>query len=155
AVRAFEISVSTPRDVYLDGESFTMTMTTTDPLGEPVGQEVKVTVLKRVEQAGRVTEREVSSRDVKTDPKTGFATVAHKVDDEEGGRAVTRAPATDRSQNPTVADRPLTISGRDDPTKLRLLTDRLVLKVGETAKVTLHSRDAAGTALLTWEADRI
>jgi len=54
-----------------------------------------------------------------------------------------------------VADRPLTISGRKDETRLRLLADRQTYKVGEEARVNLHSRGRAGTALLTWEADRI
>ena len=49
----------------------------------------------------------------------------------------------------------LTISGKKDETKLRLLADRQRYKVGEEASVNLHSRDRAGTALLTWEADRI
>ena len=48
-----------------------------------------------------------------------------------------------------------TISGKKDETKLRLLADRQRYKVGEEASVNLHSRDRAGTALLTWEADRI
>ena len=47
------------------------------------------------------------------------------------------------------------ISGKKDETKLRLLAERLRYKVGEEATVNLHSRDRAGTALLTWEADRI
>ena len=49
----------------------------------------------------------------------------------------------------------LTISGKKDETKLRLLADRQRFKVGEEASVNLHSRGRAGTALLTWEADRI
>ena len=66
-----------------------------------------------------------------------------------------RVAGTDRFGNPIVADRPLAISGKKDETKLRLLADRQRYKVGEEASVNLHSRDRAGTALLTWEADRI
>ena len=66
-----------------------------------------------------------------------------------------RVAGTDRFGNPIVADRPLLISGKKDETKLRLLADRQRYKVGEEASVNLHSRDRAGTALLTWEADRI
>src|SRR5207249_8156674 len=54
-----------------------------------------------------------------------------------------------------VSERVLTISGSKDETKLRLLADRQTFKVGETAQVQLHSRSQPGTALLTWEADRI
>ncbi len=90
-----------------------------------------------------------------TDPKTGHGSLAFRVDDKEGGRYIVRVAGTDRFGNPIVADRPLTISGKKDETKLRLLADRQRYKVGEEASVNLHSRDRAGTALLTWEADRI
>ena len=73
----------------------------------------------------------------------------------QGGRYILRVAGTDRFGNPIVADRALTISGKKDETKLRLLADRQRFKVGEEASVNLHSRDRAGTALLTWEADRI
>ena len=66
-----------------------------------------------------------------------------------------RVAGTDRFGNPVVADRDLTISGKKDETKLRLLADRQSYKVGEEASVNLHSRGRPGTALLTWEADRI
>ena len=75
---------------------------------------------------------------------TGKASVPIAVEDERGGSFVIRVAGTDRFGNPVVADRDLTISGRDDETKLRLLADRLDFKVGETAKVNLHGRDAAG-----------
>ncbi len=48
AVQAFGISLDTSRDVYLDDEPFTVEITTLDALGEPVGQELTVAVLKRV-----------------------------------------------------------------------------------------------------------
>jgi hypothetical protein len=57
AIRAFRIALRSTRDVYLDGESFPLEVTTTDALGEPGGQSLTLTVLKRVEQAGRVVER--------------------------------------------------------------------------------------------------
>ena len=54
-----------------------------------------------------------------------------------------------------MADRQLYISGKQDELKLRILAERQSYKVGEEASVNLHSRGRAGTALLTWEADRI
>ena len=66
---------------------------------------------------------------------------------------------TDRFGNQAVvADRrpdDLRQEGRDPASGSCSRSDRLVFKVGEEASVRLHSRDAAGTALLTWEADRI
>ena len=155
AVRAFSIDTSTTRDVYLDGESFQVKVTTTDARGEPTGQTLSAALIKRVVQGGRVTEREVARKAVTTDPKTGGGSVILKADDEQGAIYVVRVTGTDRFGNPIVSDRVLTISGAKDDTRLRLLADRQTFKVGEEASVNLHSRGAAGTALLTWEADRI
>ena len=155
AVRAFTVAVATNRDVYLDGESFRVEATTRDVQGQPTGQALTVAVLKRVTQAGRVTEKEVERVNLKTAEKTGEGSVSLKVEDPDGGSYVVRVAGTDRFGNAVVADRELTVSGKKDETKLRILADRQDFKVGETAAVRLHSRDGAGAALLTWEADRI
>ena len=102
-----------------------------------------------------MTEREIERKPLATDAKTGRGSLTFRVDDTQGGRYIVRVAGTDRFGNPIVADRVLTISGKKDETKLRLLADRQRFKVGEEASVNLHSRDRAGTALLTWEADRI
>ncbi|MDB5352496.1 MAG: large extracellular alpha-helical protein, partial [Planctomycetota bacterium] len=155
AVRAFRIDLNTSRDVYLDGEAIPLRVTTLDAQGEPTGQSLSVTVLKRVERNGQTSEREASREEVVTDKKTGKGAVRLKVEDEEGGSYVVRASGTDRFGNPVISERMLTISGKKDETKLRILTDRTTFKVGESAEVRLVNRGAAGTALLTWEADRI
>ncbi|HEX8201135.1 MAG TPA: MG2 domain-containing protein, partial [Isosphaeraceae bacterium] len=155
AVRAFRIDLTTPRDVYLDGESIPLRVTTLDAQGAPTGQALEVSVLEQLEQAGRTVERPAAQETVATDPKTGLGSIALAVRDEEGGRYVVRVMGTDRFGNPVVAERALTISGSKDETRLRILADRPTFQVGETARVILHSRSAPGTALLTWEADRI
>jgi TolA-binding protein len=155
AVRGFRISLHTPRDVYLDGESFSLDIVTTDAQGEPTGQDLSATVVKQIVTAGQVTERDVETKKLRTDPKSGRGSLSFRIDDAQGGRYLVRVAGTDRFGNPIVADRALSLSGKDDPTKLRLLADRQRFKVGEEAAVNLHSRERAGTALLTWEADRI
>jgi len=155
AVRAFTIEAATTRDVYLDGESFRVEATTRDVQGQPTGQSLSAALLKRVTQAGRVTEKEVERVSLTTDSKTGRAGVSLKVDDPDGGPYVVRVAGTDRFGNAVVADRLLAISGGKDETRLRILADRQDVKVGEEASVRLHSRGGGGTALLTWEADRI
>ncbi len=155
AIRAFNISLQTSRNVYLDGESFQLTATTEDAQGEPTGESLNVSVLKQVTHAGLVTEREVLHKPLNTDAKTGKGTISLKVDDDQGGTYVVRVAGTDRFGNPIFTDRALTISGKTDVTKLRLLADRQSYKVGEEASINVHSRGHAGTALLTWEADRI
>jgi len=155
AIRAFSIDVSTTRDVYLDGETFQVKARTLDAQGEPTGQTLSASLIKVVILPDRTTEREVARKRLVTDPKTGRASVSLKTDDEQGGNYLVRVAGTDRFDNPVVADRALTISGKKDETTLRLLSDRQSYKVGEEASVNLHSRGHAGTALLTWEADRI
>jgi len=155
AVRGFRISLRTARDVYLDGESFPLEVVTTDAQGEPAGQVLSATVVKQIVAAGQVTERDVEKKTLETDAKSGRGTLTFRIDDPQGGRYVLRVAGTDRFGNPIVADRAFSVSGKDDPTKLLLLADRQRYKVGEEAAVRLHSRERAGTALLTWEADRI
>jgi alpha-2-macroglobulin len=155
AIHGFDINVSTTRDVYLDGESFQLQVVATDAQGGPTGQSLTATVVKQVTSGGVVTERDLERKPVKTDPKTGNGSLTFHIDDAEGGRYTIRVTGTDRFGNPIVADRALSISGKKDETKLRLLAERLRYKVGDEATVNLHSRDRDGTALLTWEADRI
>jgi tetratricopeptide (TPR) repeat protein len=155
AVRGFQISLNTTRDVYLDGESFQLQVDTSDAQGKPTGQSLVASLIKQVASPTGVTEREIKRKPLVTDPKTGHGSLGFQADDTQGGRYLLRVAGTDRFGNPIVADRPLTISGKKDETKLRLLADRQRYKVGEEASVNLHSRDRAGTALLTWEADRI
>ena len=155
AVRGFEIGLSTTRDVYLDGESFQLQVVTTDAQGKPIGQSLSAALVKQITSSGRVTEREVDAQaadDRRQDRAAARSTSGSTI---AGGRYIVRVAGTDRFGNPIVADRALTISGKKDETKLRLLADRQRFKVGEEASVNLHSRDRAGTALLTWEADRI
>ncbi len=154
-MRGFRISLRTARDVYLDGESFPLEVVTTDAQGEPSGQVLSATVVKQIVAAGQVTERDVEKKTLETDSKSGRGTLTFRIDDPQGGRYVLRIAGTDRFGNPIIADRALSVSGKDDPTKLRLLADRQRYKVGEEAAVRLHSRARAGTALLAWEADRI
>ena len=155
AIRGFTIDVQTRRDVFLDGESFPVQISTADAGGEPIGQALSAAVVKLVNQAGRVTERESERKTVETTAKTGQGSITFRIDDPQGGNYVLRVSGTDRFGNPIVADRAIYLSGKQDETKLRILADRQRYKVGEEASVNLHSRGRAGTVLLTWEADRI
>ena len=155
AIRGFNIGVETSRTVYLDGQSFPVQISTTDARGEPTGQALSSAVIKVVNQAGRITERETERKKVETDSKTGQGTVTFRIDDAQGGQYILRVAGTDRFGNPIVADRSVYVSGKQDETRLRILADRQRYKVGEEASVNLHSRGRSGTALLTWEADRI
>ena len=94
AIRGFSIGVQTNRTVYLDGESFTVRISASDAHGEPTGQRLSAAVIKMVNQAGRVTEREVQRKTVETDAKTGQGTVSLRVDDAEGDTMPCGLPAS-------------------------------------------------------------
>ena len=135
----------TTRDVYLDGESFPLRVTTRDAQGEPTGQALE----RRGPEAGHPGGADHRARGLAQDrrrptPRPARASIPLAVDDEQGGHYVIRVAGTDRFGNPVVADRDLTISGKKDETKLRLLADRQTYKVGEEASVNLHSRGRAG-----------
>ncbi len=156
AREGYSIALATDRDVYLDDETFTLHSTTLDALGEPVGRDLQIAVLKQVRQGRRTAQRQVSEATLTTDDETGRGQVDLTIDDDEGGSYVLQARGTDRFGNTIVQTRSLTVSGTEDPNRLRILTDRTQYKVGETAEVTLVSRDERdGPALITWEADRI
>ncbi len=155
ATAGFAIGLATGREVYLDGETFTLEATTRDALGQPTGQDLRVAVIRPVRRANEVVEREISSRTFRTDKGTGKGQVNLNV--EEAGRSeiILRVAGTDQFGHPIVADHRVTISGRGDADKLRIIADRTAYKVGEAATVRLVNRGQAGTALVAWEADRI
>ncbi|MDR3619857.1 MAG: MG2 domain-containing protein [Paludisphaera borealis] len=154
AVRGFEINVELNREVYLTGETFAVHVRTSDAHGDPISEKLSAALVKLVNQHGQIVEREVVRKEVETDA-SGKGVVSLKADDLQGGNHLIRVAGTDRFRNPIVADRPLYISGKQDETKLRILAERQQYKAGEEASVNVHSRGRAGTALLTWEADRI
>jgi len=155
AVQGFSIGLTTPRNVYLDGETFNLTATTFDALGRPTGQDLRVSVIKPVQQSGRTIEREVSSQTFRTDKATGKGVAAIRVEDSEKVNYTLRVAGTDQFGHAIVADYSVVISGKDDAEKLRILADRADYRVGETATVRLINRAKPGTALIAWEADRI
>jgi len=155
AVQGFGISVSTPRNVYLDGETFTLSAMTTDPLGQPIGQDVRLSVIKPVQRTGGIVEREVSSQTFRTDKATGKGEVSVRIVESDKVDYILRVAGTDRMGRAIVTDYSVVISGKNDDETLRILADRTSYKVGETGSVRLINRAKPGTALIAWEADRI
>ena len=155
AVLGFGIALSTPRTVYLDGETFNLAATTLDALGQPTGQNLRVALIRPVRQGNAVVEREVGAQTFRTDPTTGKGQVPLKFAETTTAEVILRVAGTDRFGHPIVADHRVTISGRGDADRLRVLADRTDFKVGEAAAVRLVNRGKSGTALVAWEADRI
>jgi uncharacterized protein YfaS (alpha-2-macroglobulin family)/tetratricopeptide (TPR) repeat protein len=154
AIRAFKLSVSVIRDVYLSGESFDVKVKAVDVENKPVAGALSLRLLRRESTPeGGWAEVLVSEKEFRTDERNGEALVPVTLD--KGGRYILRADGTDRFKNPITAQGQVLISDAEDTVKLRVFADRERYKVGETADVVLHSRLAPALALLTFEGEEI
>lgn len=149
AVRGFEAALSTPRSVYLAGDSFPVELSTTSPSGEPVSRELSLTVLRLEEGRHGSSQVEVSRQSVTTDAESGQAMTSVRL--AEGGNYVLRAEGRDRFKNLVAQQTAIFVSGDEDDVVLRFLSDALPLKVGETRELEVHNRAEAGLALVTFE----
>ena len=94
-----------------------------------------------------------SELDAKTDATTGKTSIPLTL--EKGGIYQLRITGTDRFGQPITRETRVEVSDNDDANKLRLFADDATLKVGQDAKVRLHSRLDKGLALLTYEGESI
>jgi len=158
APTGFRASVSTSRDLVLSGESFPLEVETKDWEGSAVSAKLHLTVVRRERIEGFQgesiqvpdvwTERIVREIDLETDAKTGLARATIAL--EQGGDYRLRVLATDRFSNPVQAESSLIVSGEEDATKLRFLSDRTEVDVGERVKLALHNRAEGGVGLITF-----
>lgn len=164
----FSITAKPSQPVVIAGEPFNVDLTTTSADGKPCGETLKVAVLRMEKsstnriltllpwpQAECPPSAEVkdSELDAKTDAATGKATVSLKL--EKGGLYRLRVTGTDRFNQTITRDVSVEVSDNDDVHKLRLFADAAALKLGQDAKVRLHSRLQKGIALLTYEGEAI
>lgn len=164
----FSIAAKPSQPVVIAGEPFNVDLTTTGADGKPTGEALKVTV-SRVEkpkthriltllpwpQAPPVLLATVkdSELDAKTDPATGKTSLSLKL--EKGGMYRLQVAGTDRFGQPITTTAKVEVSDNEDANKLRLFADESTLKVGQDAKVRLHSRLDKALALLTYEGETI
>jgi uncharacterized protein YfaS (alpha-2-macroglobulin family)/TolA-binding protein len=164
----FSIVAKTSQPVVIAGEPFDLDLTTKGADGEPLGEALKVAVLRMEKtktsriltllpwpQADCAPSAEVleSEIGVTTDATTGKARVPLKL--EKGGDYRFRITGTDRFDQPIVTETGVEVSDDEDANKLRIFADSATLKVGEDAKVRIHSRLEKGLALLTYEGETI
>jgi TolA-binding protein len=164
----FGIRASPSQPVVISGEPFDLKLTTTGADGKPVGESLKVAVL-RIEKAqtNRVlsllpwsegpapqrAEVKVSEQEIKTDSTNGEATLSLKL--EQGGTYRLRTTGTDRFGQTITSQATVEISDASDATKLRLFAASATLKVGNDTAVRLHSRLEKGLALVTFEGETV
>ncbi|MCX6866177.1 MAG: MG2 domain-containing protein, partial [Verrucomicrobia bacterium] len=164
----FSIDAKPSQPVVIAGESFDLDLTTTRADGKPTGEPLKVSVLRMEKpktrriltllpwpQAETPPGAEVkdSEYEAKTDATSGKARVSLTL--EKGGIYQIRITGTDRFGQTITRETRVEVSDSGDSNKLRLFAAEASLKVGQDAKVRLHSRMEKGLALLTYEGETI
>jgi TolA-binding protein len=164
----FSIAAKPSQPVVIAGEPFNLNLTTTGADGKPTGETLKVT-LSRLEQpkthriltllpwpqgpSALLATVKDSELDAKTDATTGKTSLSLKL--EKGGIYSLHVTGTDRFGQPITTTTKVEVSDNDDANKLRLFADESALKVGQDARVRLHSRLDRALALLTYEGETI
>ncbi len=164
----FSITAKASQPVVIAGEPFDLDLSTMGADGKPSAETLKVDVL-RMEQSKTsriltllpwtqalfppVAEIKDSEMTLKTEADTGKSRVALTLN--KGGSYLFRVSGTDRFGQPITHETGVVVSDNDDVNKLRIFADEATLKVGQDAKVRLHSRLDKGLALLTYEGETI
>ena len=152
ATQGFSFSLNTVRPVFVAGETFEVTIKATDAEGKPLAQKLALRVLERTVVDGKVGESEVEQHELTTD-KEGIARQTLRL--EKGAQYILRAEGIDRFKNPVTNQQLVRISDENDHVRLRILADRHTFKVGDTAEVQLHWREAPALALVTFQGARV
>jgi len=158
AATGFRAEIRTRRAVVLAGESFPVELRALGWDDKGLAAALKLTVVRRERIAGLSgstltvadvwSERVVLEREANTAADTGLATLNVSLD--EGGDYRLRVLGVDRFDNPVSAELALTVSGDEDATRLRFLTEISAVQVGAETELTLHNRAGPGLALVTF-----
>ena len=161
ATRGFAVAISSYRSVYVSGETFDAVMNVADPAGKPVATDLTLEVFKLMISKSRKSSSSISSSaeklvhtfKVKTDKTTGEIRQTLKLD--KAGVYILRAKGIDQFGNSVSGQHSVRISGDDDSTRLRILSDKHHYSVGDVAQVKLHWREKPALALLTYEGAKV
>ncbi len=149
----FRVGITPPESVYLLGRSIPIELRTLRPDGVAMEQAMELRFLRRYQDArSRWIEEEVSRQSVTTDQQGAFTA---QLMAQQGGQHVVIAEGTDRFGNPVSARVEFMVSGNDDSTKLRLLSDVANVSVGGKIPLEVVNRAGSGLALVTFEGGRI
>ena len=149
---AQSVSIGTLRDVYLAGESFDANVRVQDLFQKPVMTDATLFVYELVKQGRSRVEKLVQEHALRTD-EGGLAIQSLAL--ASGGAYRLRARSKDRFGHEVHATKDITISGEEDAIKLRILTARDTLKVGERVSLRLISRLPTRRVLVAHVADGI
>ena len=170
----FWIHLRSRAKVVLAGETVEIEASTTQPNGQPIGQELRLDLFRLtrsvnddlltqlswlgLSQPVKKAETPVRTITGTTDPKTGKMTFRFQL--EKGGDYRLRATGRDRFNQPVIASTSFTISDQSDQVKLRIFAETTQIKLGQSETIGIHSRlehrnDNPSLALITFEGDRI
>ena len=154
ALRGFSIAMSTMRPAFLAGESFEVSLTTSDAEGKPTAQQLELEVIEKNPKTGQtVSQRAIESHEVATDAKTGIGRVTLQLD--KGAHYLLVAQGVDQFGTTITGSHLVQVSGDEDTVRLRILADQHTYRSGDTAEVNVHWREAAALALITHQGARV
>ena len=151
----FSISVEPDANLVLSGEPFDVTFSTKGADGQPVGKKLTLQVVKHkpndsvspvLSELPWSTSQDLPSstevitqvHSLQTDAQTGTGAIQLVFDG--GGVYYIRASGVDRFSQAVIGSSRVTISDKDDNTKLRIFAERTKTKVGASETIRIHSR---------------
>jgi hypothetical protein len=152
ATKGFSIDLTTPRRVYLPGETFETRISTRDAAGQPVAQKLTLKVLKRTRTGRLMGEVPVAEQAVETD-QTGTAKPVLHID--EGGEYILRVEGMDRFEHLVWTQTDVKVSDERDADRLLILADQHTFRVGDEARIRVHWKDEPALALVCFQGARI
>src|SRR5262249_20670712 len=102
STRGFRAKGTTARNEFISGETFDVTVATTDAAGKKSGQKMSLAVVERTEVRGQAGERTVEEHPVVTDDKTGEGRATIHI--ARSGSYILRASGADRFGNPVSSE---------------------------------------------------
>lgn len=152
ATKGFSVELTTPRRVYLPGESFETKVFTQDAAGQPIAQKLTLKVLKRTRTGRLLGEVLVAEQAVETDQNGTARPVLHI---DEGGEYILRAEGTDRFDHLVWAQTEIKVSDEKDADRLLILADQHTFRVGDEARIHVHWKDEPALALVCYQGAKI
>ena len=149
----FRIGLGAMEDVYLLGRDIPLLVSAQAPDGSQVIRTMQLRLMRRYsDDLGRWVDEEISRQEVTTQEEERAIV---QLLPQKGGHHFISIEGTDRFGNPVTARKEFFVSGKDDDTKLRLLSDVSSLDVGGKMPLEIINRAGDGLMLVTFEGGSI
>jgi len=148
----YQATVTVSRPVVLAGSSFSFEFRTADAAGEAVARTLQARLLRSENTLDGWVDHEVETFEVQTDDE---GRASHSMSIAQGGIYRLRLLGEDRFGLPVTAEQSFLVSGEEDETRLRILSESNTLPVGVEHPIQIVNRTESGLALLTFEGERV